>query len=59
MALLLPVRDLVSVAEIAASFAGRQVLWRGHVMRLDAGRPSFAGLAVADHAAPAVLEAGN
>ncbi len=55
LALLLPVRDLISVAEIAASFTGRQVLWRGHVMRVDARRRSFAGSAVKKHAAPVVL----
>ncbi len=30
---LLPLRDMVSVAEIAASFCGNQVVWRGHKMK--------------------------
>ena len=57
-ALLLPVRDVLSVAEIVGSFAGMQVLWRGHVMRVDAPRVLGQRLAV-ERAVPAVLEAGG
>ena len=32
---LLPVRDMLSVVEVAASFLGAQVIWRGNVMRAD------------------------
>ena len=35
---LLPLRDLLSVVEIAASFLGGRVVWRGHIMRADHGR---------------------
>ncbi len=37
---LLPLRDLLSVIEIAASFGGHGVTWRGHAMRADDGRPA-------------------
>jgi ceramide glucosyltransferase len=48
---LLPLRDVLSVAEIVASFFGRQVVWRGRTLyagRLEPARPlvpkdSFAG----------------
>jgi hypothetical protein len=33
--LLSPLRDIMSVAQIVVSFAGSQVVWRGHVMRAD------------------------
>jgi ceramide glucosyltransferase len=36
-ACLLPVRDALSVAVVAVSLCGDQVLWRGHVMRADDG----------------------
>lgn len=36
---LLPLRDLLSMAELVASFLGSHVVWRGHAMRADAGRP--------------------
>ena len=36
---LLPFRDALSVAEIVASYAGAEVVWRGHVMRA-AGDPA-------------------
>lgn len=34
---LLPLRDLMSVAEVAASYLGTHVVWRGQVLRTDAG----------------------
>ncbi len=34
----LPLRDLLSVAEIIASYAGHRVMWRGHAMRSEAPR---------------------
>ena len=34
-AVLVPVRDLLSVAEIAASFLGDAVVWRGHELRAN------------------------
>ena len=37
---LLPVRDVLSVAEIAASFCGHRVVWKGHRMLADKGRPA-------------------
>ncbi len=57
-ALLLPVRDVLSVAEIVASFAGGQVLWRGHVMRADAAR-ALPRRAMPDRVVPIVLEVGD
>ncbi len=36
-ALLLPIRDLLSVGVIVASFCGDRVRWRGHVMHADDG----------------------
>ena len=33
--LLLPIRDVLSVLEIAASFLGDAVVWRGHTLRAD------------------------
>ena len=36
-ALLLPLRDVLSVVEIVASFCGNAVIWRGHLMRADGG----------------------
>jgi ceramide glucosyltransferase len=58
-ALLLPMRDVLSVAEIVASFAGREVLWRGHLMHVDVGRTAPIRLAVPDRLAPIVLEVGS
>ncbi len=37
---LLPFRDLMSVSQIAASYLGARVVWRGHVMHADDGRTS-------------------
>jgi ceramide glucosyltransferase len=37
---LLPVRDLLSVAILLASFAGRRVDWRGHDLIADTPPPS-------------------
>ncbi len=34
---LMPLRDLLSVAEIAASFLGGRVSWRGHALHADRG----------------------
>jgi ceramide glucosyltransferase len=34
---LLPVRDLLSVAELVASFGNDAVVWRGHTMKADGG----------------------
>ena len=34
---LMPLRDLLSVAQIVASFLGGQVVWRGHIMFADSG----------------------
>ncbi len=36
--LLLPLRDIVSVAQVAASYFGDRVVWRGHAMQADNGR---------------------
>jgi ceramide glucosyltransferase len=36
---LLPVRDVLSVVEIAASYWSDVVVWRGHTMRADHGAP--------------------
>jgi len=36
---LLPVRDVLSVAEVVASYWNNKVVWRGHTMRADAGVP--------------------
>ena len=35
---LLPLRDLLSTAEIVAGFGGARVVWRGHVMQVDDGK---------------------
>ena len=35
---LLPFRDVMSVAQVAASYLGGRVVWRGHVMWADDGR---------------------
>ena len=35
---LLPFRDLMSVSQVAASYLGARVVWRGHVMHADDGR---------------------
>ncbi len=35
---LLPFRDLMSVGRVAVSYLGARVVWRGQVMRADAGR---------------------
>ena len=32
---LLPLRDVLSACEVAASYAGGRVVWRGHTMRID------------------------
>ena len=37
---LLPFRDLMSVSQVAASYLGGRVVWRGHVMHADNGRTS-------------------
>ena len=37
---LLPFRDVLSVCEVAASYLGGRVVWRGHVMQVDP-RPTF------------------
>ena len=38
---LLPVRELMSVAVMAASFVGRRVEWRGHTMHAEGIRPAM------------------
>ena len=38
MAALSPLRDVLSIGQVVASFFGGKVLWRGHVMRADNGR---------------------
>ncbi len=35
---LLPLRDVMSVTQVAASYLGARVVWRGRVMRADDGR---------------------
>ncbi len=35
---LLPLRDVMSVSQVAASYLGGRVVWRGRVMRADDGR---------------------
>jgi ceramide glucosyltransferase len=64
-AALLPARDLLSVAQVAASYRGGTVLWRGHVMQVDAGQaaPAPAGVPhamrlAAEFAGPPALEPG-
>jgi ceramide glucosyltransferase len=42
---LLPLRDLLSVAEVVASFCGNQVVWRGHVMRASGSKEGWVGRA--------------
>lgn len=37
---LLPLRDIMSVAQVVASYLGARVVWRGHVMHADDGRDS-------------------
>ncbi len=37
---LLPFRDVMSVSQVAASYLGARVVWRGHVMHADDGRAS-------------------
>ncbi len=37
---LLPLRDAMSVGEVAVSYLGARVVWRGHVMQADDGRTS-------------------
>ncbi len=37
---LLPLRDVMSVSQVAASYLGARVVWRGHVMHADDGRTS-------------------
>ena len=36
--LLLPLRDALSAAQVAVSYFGARVVWRGHVMQADDGR---------------------
>ncbi len=48
LAALLPVRDLLSVGQIAVSYLGGTVRWRGHVMPVDTGR-------IEEHAAGAYV----
>ena len=62
---LLPARDLMSVAQVACSYRGGTVLWRGHVMQVDAGRAVLAPAGLphamrraAEFAGPPVLEPG-
>ena len=38
---LLPLRDVMSVAVLVASFWVDEVVWRGHVMRADRGEPAL------------------
>ncbi len=38
---LLPFRDIISVGQVAASYFGARVVWRGHVMHADDGRNSM------------------
>jgi len=40
---LLPVRDILSVLEIVASFSSSNVVWRGHAMQVDNGHRRAAG----------------
>ena len=35
---LLPMRDVMSASQVAASYLGARVVWRGHVMHADDGR---------------------
>jgi ceramide glucosyltransferase len=42
---LIPLRDLLSVAQIATSFLGERVVWRGHTMFADNGRAATRGTA--------------
>ena len=35
---LLPLRDVMSASQVAASYLGARVVWRGHVMHADDGR---------------------
>lgn len=35
---LLPLRDVMSVSQVVASYLGARVVWRGHVMHVDDGR---------------------
>lgn len=37
--MLLPVRDVLTVAEIAASYWSDRVTWRGHAMQIDPAKP--------------------
>ena len=39
---LLPARDVLSVAQVAGSFLGTRVVWRGHVLWADDGQASLA-----------------
>jgi len=63
---LLPIRDVLSVGQIAASYLGRKVLWRGYLMAVDNGlaahlapMPYAIRRDGADFTAPAVLAAGT
>jgi ceramide glucosyltransferase len=47
---LLPLRDLISVAILVASYTGRRVAWRGHAMEADDGQPLAAAAAPAQAA---------
>ena len=39
--LLLPLRDILSIGQLAASYTGVRVVWRGHAMRADSGQPTL------------------
>jgi ceramide glucosyltransferase len=54
--LLLPLRDVLSIAVLAASFWDDTVVWRGHVMH--ASRPAVPG-AGDEEAIPELLESGD
>jgi ceramide glucosyltransferase len=48
---LLPLRDVLSVVELAASYLSDQVVWRGQVMWADAGVPIAAAAGVLEETA--------
>ena len=57
---LLPLRDALSIGELAASYMGGGVVWRGHAMHVNHRRPEPAGpaatVAALKAAAPAPVE---
>jgi ceramide glucosyltransferase len=53
---LLPIRDIMSVGVLAASFGNDEVVWRGHVMRADRGVP---GGALGNAIGPLVITHGE